>query len=87
MDFAFDEPFAEKNENGLYIPPASECLRCGICISSCPTFQLFQIDEETPRRRLRIISKLLVENQPVSQDERLHFENCLQCRACETIFA
>ncbi len=60
-------------------------MRCGICVSSCPTFRLFQIDEETPRRRIRTISKILVENLPISADERKHLDNCLQCRACETV--
>ncbi len=70
---------------GPYIPEAGECLRCGLCVSVCPTFKLFETDAETPRRRIRTISKLLVENEPVSQDELDHLDNCLQCRACETI--
>jgi glycolate oxidase iron-sulfur subunit len=84
MAMDFDEP-GEQAASGPYIPDAGECLRCGICVSSCPTFRLFQIDEETPRRRIRTISKLLVENLPVSADERQHLDNCLQCRACETV--
>ncbi|HEY8035240.1 MAG TPA: (Fe-S)-binding protein [Methylobacter sp.] len=83
MDMNYDEP-GEPIGSGPYIPDAGECMRCGICVSSCPTFRLFQIDEETPRRRIRTISKLLVENLPISDDERLHLDNCLQCRACET---
>jgi len=84
MDMSYDEP-GEPLGSGPYIPDAGECIRCGICVSSCPTFRLFQIDEETPRRRLRTISKILVENLPISADERLHLDNCLQCRACETV--
>jgi len=84
MDMGFDEP-VEPLGSGPYIPDAGECMRCGICVSSCPTFRLFQIDEETPRRRIRTLSKLLVENQPISADERLHLDNCLQCLACETV--
>jgi glycolate oxidase iron-sulfur subunit len=84
MDMSYEEPF-ESIESGPYIPDAGECMRCGICVSSCPTFRLFQIDEETPRRRIRTISKLLVENLPISADERMHLDNCLQCRACETV--
>lgn len=82
MDMGFDqtEPI---NLSGLYIPEASECMRCGMCVSACPTFRLFQVDEETPRGRLRSISKLLVENQPISPEEQLHLNKCLQCRACE----
>ncbi|TAN70750.1 MAG: (Fe-S)-binding protein [Methylobacter sp.] len=84
MDMDYDEP-GESIGSGPYIPGASECLRCGMCVSSCPTFRLFQIDEETPRRRIRTLSKLLVENLQVSADELRHLDNCLQCRACETI--
>ncbi|MDD5412602.1 MAG: (Fe-S)-binding protein [Methylobacter sp.] len=84
MDMGFDEP-GEPIESGPYIPDAAECMRCGMCISSCPTFRLFQIDEETPRRRIRTISKILVENLPTSAEERVHLDNCLQCRACETV--
>lgn len=84
MDMSYDEP-GEPIGSGPYIPGAGECMRCGICVSSCPTFRLFQIDEETPRRRIRTISKLLVENLPISADEHQHLDNCLQCRACETV--
>lgn len=85
MDMGFYEPREPIKSSGLYIPDASECLRCGLCVSSCPTFRLFQIDEETPRRRIRTLSKLLVENLPISTDERRHLDNCLQCRACEIV--
>jgi len=84
MDMGYDEPI-ESTGADPYIPDAGECMRCGICVSSCPTFRLFQVDEETPRRRIRTISKLLIENQPISADERRHLDNCLQCRACESV--
>jgi glycolate oxidase iron-sulfur subunit len=84
MDMGFGEP-GEPIGPGPYIPDAGECMRCGICVSSCPTFRLLQIDEETPRRRLRTISKILVEDQPISAEERKHLDNCLQCRACESV--
>jgi glycolate oxidase iron-sulfur subunit len=84
MDMGFDEP-GEPIGSGPYIPDAGECMRCGICVSSCPTFRLFQIDEETPRRRILTISKILVEDLPISADERMHLDSCLQCRACESV--
>ncbi|MFA5016844.1 MAG: (Fe-S)-binding protein [Methylobacter sp.] len=84
MDMGYDEP-GEPIGSGPYIPDTGECMRCGVCVSSCPTFRLFQVDEETPRRRIRTISKILVENLPISADERRHLDNCVQCRACETV--
>src|SRR5512145_1294488 len=84
MDIGFDEP-GEPTGSGPYIPDAGDCLRCGLCVGSCPTFRLFQADDETPRRRIRTIGKILLEKQPISVDERRHLDNCLQCRACETV--
>lgn len=84
MDMGFDET-EPVSLSGPYIPDASECMRCGMCVSACPTFRLYQVDEETPRRRIRTISKLLVENQSISTEEKNHLNNCLQCRACETV--
>ena len=86
MDMAFDGIGSDSGmpTGGPYIPDAGECMRCGMCVSSCPTFRLFQIDEETPRRRIRTLSKLLVEEQAVSTEELAHLDNCVQCRACET---
>jgi len=84
FDMAFNDPSAPVS-SGPYIPDASECLRCGMCVSACPTFRLFQINEETPRSRIRTISKILVEKLPITKIERLHLDNCVQCRACETV--
>ena len=82
MDLEFNESELSVS-SGLYIPEASECMRCGQCVSGCPTFKLFQINEETPRSRIRTISKILIEDLPVSADELKHLNNCVQCRACE----
>jgi glycolate oxidase iron-sulfur subunit len=84
MDMDFSEPEVH-TDSGPYIPDAGECMRCGMCVSSCPTFRLFQKDEETPRRRIRTISKILIEKLPITADEKNHLDNCLQCRACETV--
>lgn len=70
--------------NGPYIPDAAECMRCGMCVGLCPTYKLFQMNEESPRARIRTIEKILVGAETVSAPELTHLNNCLQCRACET---
>jgi glycolate oxidase iron-sulfur subunit len=82
MDFSNSDG---QTVSGPYIPDAGECMRCGMCVSSCPTFRLFQINEESPRSRIRTISKILVENLPITPEEQNHLDNCVQCRACETV--
>ena len=87
--FDFIDDYTSDNaiysQNGLYIPDATECMRCGLCISLCPTYKLFQIEAETPRSRLRTIDKIINGNTAVSGEELKHLNNCTQCRACETI--
>ncbi len=43
--------------NGPYIPEAQDCMRCGMCVTGCPTYRLMQTDAETPRQRIRSIEK------------------------------
>lgn len=81
---SFDSDQQPQTYGGFYIPDADECRRCGICVTACPTFRLFGIDEETPRRRLRSLAKLL-EDQTLAPEEQNHLDNCLQCRACEVV--
>ena len=87
FDFVDDPPGDDStySSNGLYIPEAVDCMRCGLCISVCPTYKLFQIEAETPRSRIRTIDKIINGNTAVSGEELQHLNNCTQCRACETI--
>lgn len=71
--------------DGLYIPEASDCMRCGLCLSNCPTFKINGIDAETPRSRIRTIDKILNQKSKVTGEELAHLNNCTQCRACEAI--
>ena len=87
FDFIDDYPGDNVSypRNGLYIPEATDCMRCGLCISLCPTYKLFQIEAETPRSRVRTIDKIINSNSAVSDEEIKRLNNCTQCRACETI--
>ncbi len=87
--FDFMDDYTSDNaiypQNGLYIPDATECMRCGLCISLCPTYQVFRIEAETPRSRVRTIDKIINGSTAVSDEDLKHLNNCTQCRACETI--
>ena len=71
--------------NGPYIPEASDCMRCGLCISLCPTYKVSPIEAESPRSRIRTIDKIINDTVQASIEEIVHLNNCTQCRACETI--
>jgi len=90
QDFGFDSASdgsadASPPSTGPYIPEASECMRCGMCVSTCPTFRLFQVDEQTPRRRVRTIAKILADDAGVGVEELAQLNDCVQCRTCETV--
>jgi glycolate oxidase iron-sulfur subunit len=83
-DFASDDASVASYADPT-IPEASDCMRCGLCISVCPTYKLFQIEAESPRSRVRTLDNIINEKGLTSKDELKHLNNCTQCRACETI--
>ena len=60
------------------------CIHCGFCLPSCPTYIATGQELESPRGRLHLIRNVL--DQKVAPTDRLlgHLDLCLQCRACET---
>ncbi len=61
-----------------------DCVHCGFCLPTCPTFALTGDETDSPRGRLYYI-RLLAEGR-VSASPRvlMHLDRCLDCRACET---
>ncbi len=70
---------------GPVVPDAMDCMRCGVCLSQCPTFQLTKDEQEGPRQRIRTLEQLLIHQETVSDEALIHLNNCTQCRACESI--
>ena len=85
MDFDGPGTGSDYELSGPYLPESMDCMRCGQCISRCPTYQLTHDEQEGPRQRVRTLSRLLVECQPVTDEAVAHLQNCLQCRACEAV--
>ncbi len=59
------------------------CVHCGFCLATCPTYQLFGDELDSPRGRIYLIKSAL-EGNPVSATSVKHLDRCLTCRACET---
>lgn len=59
------------------------CVHCGFCNASCPTYQLLGDELDGPRGRIYLIKQLL-EGKQATQISLKHLDRCLTCRACET---
>lgn len=68
-----------------YLPESRECMSCGQCLSSCSSYFINPIHEESPRGRVSILRKLLLDKQEINAQEHHHLNNCLECRNCETV--
>jgi len=61
-----------------------ECIHCGICLSTCPTFDLLGTEADSPRGRIYLMRALAEGRTEVNPDLVRHLDACLACRACET---
>lgn len=62
---------------------ANQCVMCGLCIPHCPTYQLFQTENESPRGRIALFKALAEQQLDMSQPLFESLDHCLNCRACE----
>ena len=72
---------------GPDIPSAEDlanCIHCGFCLPSCPTYLATGQELESPRGRLHLINGIREGRIEPTSRTLEHFDLCLQCRACET---
>ena len=62
---------------------ASDCVHCGFCLPSCPTYLLWGEEMDSPRGRIYLMQSGL-EGEPLSDSMVQHFDACLGCMACVT---
>ncbi len=68
-------------------PPAAalvaDCVHCGFCLPTCPTYVLWGEEMDSPRGRIYLMGQGL-EGEPLSDAMVGHFDACLGCMACVT---
>lgn len=68
-------------------PPSPEliedCVHCGFCLPTCPTYVLWGEEMDSPRGRIYLM-KEGVEGEPMSDSMVQHWDRCLGCMACVT---
>lgn len=59
------------------------CVHCGFCNATCPTYQLTGDELDGPRGRIYLIKQVLEGKQP-GRHTQTHLDRCLTCRNCES---
>ena len=61
-----------------------DCVHCGFCLPTCPTYVLWNEEMDSPRGRIVLMGAGLQEGSELSETMVGHFDNCLGCMACVT---
>jgi glycolate oxidase iron-sulfur subunit len=61
----------------------SDCVHCGFCLPTCPTYLLWGEEMDSPRGRIYLMNQGL-QGEPMTPSMVQHFDACLGCMACVT---
>lgn len=68
-------------------PPSQEliadCVHCGFCLPTCPTYRLWGEEMDSPRGRIHLMQAGL-EGSVLTEQMVEHFDACLGCMSCVT---
>jgi glycolate oxidase iron-sulfur subunit len=60
------------------------CVHCGFCTATCPTYVLLGDELDSPRGRIYLIKNMLEKNEPATFETVKHIDRCLSCLSCMT---
>jgi glycolate oxidase iron-sulfur subunit len=61
-----------------------DCVHCGFCLPTCPSYAVFQDEMDSPRGRIVLMRVGNEADSDVSPQMLTHFDRCLGCMACVT---
>ncbi|MFT4537731.1 MAG: glycolate oxidase iron-sulfur subunit [Planctomycetota bacterium] len=62
-----------------------DCIHCGLCIHSCPTYRLTGREDASPRGRIHLMRALAEDRIEVDDAFRESMDSCLVCHHCESV--
>ena len=59
-----------------------DCVHCGFCLPTCPTYLLWHEEMDSPRGRIQLMEARLDGTVALNRTVVQHFDRCLGCMAC-----
>ena len=59
-----------------------DCVHCGFCLPTCPTYTLWHEEMDSPRGRIQLMVGLAEGTLAMTDTVVEHFDRCLGCMAC-----
>jgi glycolate oxidase iron-sulfur subunit len=63
----------------------SQCVRCGLCLPHCPTYQQSKEEPESPRGRIALLAASAHAEVSWQPSVQHHIDQCLACGHCERV--
>ncbi len=60
----------------------ADCVHCGFCLPTCPTYVLWNEEMDSPRGRIHLMDARLDGTISLNATVTTHFDRCLGCMAC-----
>ena len=60
----------------------ADCVHCGFCLPTCPTYSLWHEEMDSPRGRIYLMQGLVDGTIQLNDTVVEHFDRCLGCMAC-----
>jgi len=83
----FPRPEGDTNlpcDSSAGLPGMLDCMHCGLCLQSCPTYVATGLETDSPRGRIALL-RAEIEGRIDAPAITPALDRCVQCRACETV--
>ncbi len=64
---------------------ADQCVQCGLCLPTCPTYALEPLETESPRGRIALAKAWDTGLAAPTEAGERHLDHCLSCGRCEAV--